>query len=241
MRYPSPSIHTNHQMQMKTSAAAVTPGSFGVTGGGGDSRKSRKMGATSTPSQSSSIVNKNSHHQYANAESTGFPDESTVMTNGNTNDARFHQTNNSDGIGLQKGSVATATAMATVGRHVRAEDATVVADTNGPRKRKADQAEIGNSNSNSNDDDDDDDEPFDFDTFQAKFTKEISDTKDGQGENYANLLELKTQFATIYNKLLSDLGGFLDVFEKFEDIDDMADDILDRLESTHDANRTDHH
>jgi hypothetical protein len=224
MRSLSPSIQTNHQMQMKTSATAVTPGSFGITGSG-DSRKSRKMGATSTPSQSSSIVNNNNHRQYANANSIGLPDESTAMTNGTTNDVRFHRTNNSGGIGPQKGSVATTTPMATTGRQVRSEDGAIVVDTNGPRKRKADQAEIGNNNI-------DDDEPFDFDAFQAKFTKEISDTKDGQGENYANLLELKTQFATIYNKLLSDLGGFLDVFEKFENIDDMADGILDRLEST---------
>ena len=217
MLSPSPSIHTNHPMQMKTSATAVTPGSFGITGSG-DSRKSREMGATSTPSN-------NNHRQYANANSIGLPDESTAMTNGTVNDARFHRTSNSDGIGPQKGSVATTTPMTTTGRQVRSEEATLVVDTNGPRKRKANQTEISNNKIG-------DDEPFDFDTFQAKFAKEISDTKDGQGENYANLLELKTQFATIYNKLLSDLGGFLDVFEKFENIDDMADGILDRLEST---------
>jgi len=113
------------------------------------------------------------------------------------------------------------------------------ANNNGPRNRNTDTPAVGMGNTNTNTDENDDDsnvnnvniEDFDFETFQAKFAKDISDTKDGQAVNSATLLELQTQFATAYSQLLSDLDYSLEVLDKLERADELADAILARYES----------
>ena len=69
---------------------------------------------------------------------------------------------------------------------------------------------------------------FDCEACQAKFIQDITDTKDQQAKNSAFKLEMETQFVTVCSTMLGNLGRSLDILDKFEQANELADDILER-------------
>ena len=229
--YSSPRTN-NHQILPTAKASVnsdsitpVTPGPFGATTSKDDSRKRRKISVTSTANSQSLLVENiddNNRHTKRSGVANNGEENGNGYGNGNANA-------NANGMTITGGPLPPT--QANTHCNSNAEVMNYIVDDmriSNENKISYEAANKESSNNYYSNDDSIDINDFDCEACQAKFIQDITDTKDQQAKNSAFKLEMETQFVTVCSTMLGNLGRSLDILDKFEQANELADDILER-------------